>query len=310
MAALVESMFSVRETPWHGLGTIVQEAPTSADALQLAGLDWEVVQKPLFLESGVQVPNFVANVRSSDNSVLGIPTERYQIVQNKEAFDFTEALIGEGLEWDTAGSLRNGRTVWCLARMPETKILDDSFVPYMCFANSHDGTGAVRVCMTPIRVVCNNTLNMALAGAKRMWSVRHTGNIQGKLDEARDTLNFANKYNKRLEEEADRLANEKLSDGEIHKILDELFPIDEENDSNRKKTNAQTAKDQIIACYLAPDIAKFLNTKYGLLNAVSDWCGHATPARQTKNYQENNWGRIMVGHPVFDKAFYMLTARV
>ena len=120
MAANVETMFSVRQIPWHGLGTIVEEAPTSADALHLAGLDWEVVQNPVFTGDGFEIPNYKANVRNSDNSVLGIVTDRYKIVQNSEAFAFTDSIIDSGeVLYETAGSLRNGKTIWLLARMPK-----------------------------------------------------------------------------------------------------------------------------------------------------------------------------------------------
>lgn len=312
MSANVETMFYVsneennRFVPWHGLGTSVEEAPTSADALRLAGLDWEVIQKPIFVDKFVaspEVPGWKANVRSSDNTVLGIVTDRYKIVQNKDAFDFTDALIGNGdVHYETAGSLRNGKTVWLLAKMPSVSVLGDQIDPYICFANSHDGTGAIKVCMTPIRVVCNNTLNAALSGATRCWTTRHIGDISSKMEEARATLKMANKYMGALAVDAERLANERITEEEISKILDEIFPITE-TDSDRKKSNKADAKNQIMICYLAPDIAKFMGTKWGFLNAVSDWCGHATPKRMTTDYALNNWGRIMDGHPVFDRAY-------
>lgn len=303
----VEEMFSVRQVPWHGLGTQVDEAPTSKDALRLAGLDWEVKQNPVFTESGFEIPNYKANVRSSDNTVLGIVTDRYKVVQNHEAFAFTDSIIDTGeVFYETAGSLRNGKTIWLLARMPEKNILGDKFDPYLCFTNSHDGTGAVKVCCTPIRVVCNNTLNLALNTATRCWSTKHIGDISSKLEEARYTLKMADKYMTKLDEEADKLANQKISEDEIAKILDEMFPVNE-NDSDRKKANKAEAKNQIMICYMAPDIAKFLGTRYGFLNAVSDWCGHATPKRMTNEYASNNWGRIMDGHPVFDLAYSLCT---
>ena len=316
MSANLESMFYVsneqngRFVPWHELGTPVEEAPTSADALRLAGLDWEVVQKPIFVEkfeASPEVPGWKANIRSSDNTVLGIVTDRYKIVQNKEAFDFTDSLIGNGdVHYETAGSLRNGKTVWLLAQMPSVSILGDQVDPYICFSNSHDGSGAIKVCMTPIRVVCNNTLNMALKSATRCWSTRHIGDIASKMEEARETLSMANKYMTALSKEADHLANEKITEEQIAKILDEIFPINEE-DSDRKKANKAEAKNEIMICYLAPDIAKFMGTKYGFLNAVSDWCGHASPKRMTSEYALNNWGRIMDGHPVFDMAYNLCT---
>ena len=180
MSANVETMFSVREVPWHGLGTIVEEAPTSKEAIELAGLNWKVESKPVFNEKNEEIPGFIANTRNTDGKVFGIVSNRYNIVQNEDAFSFTDSLIGEDVRYETAGSLREGRTVWLLAKMPERKILGDKFDPYICFTNSHDGFGAVKVCMTPIRVVCNNTLNLALSNANRMWSTRHIGDIQTK----------------------------------------------------------------------------------------------------------------------------------
>ena len=104
MPANVESMFSVREKPWHGLGTIVAEAPDSSAALELAGLDWTVTQKDIATADGGKIiPGFKANVRESDDKVLGIVTDRYKVVQNSEAFAFTDALLGEGVRYETAG---------------------------------------------------------------------------------------------------------------------------------------------------------------------------------------------------------------
>lgn len=145
MSANVESMFYAgREKPWHGLGTQVEEAPTSADALRLAGLDWTVQRKPIQVCGGRKVDNFFANVRSSDGAVLGVVSDRYQVVQNAEAFAFTDALIGgEGqVHYETAGSLMGGRKIWLLAKLPDTEIVGDKTEPYLCFSNTHDGSGA------------------------------------------------------------------------------------------------------------------------------------------------------------------------
>ena len=106
MAANVESMFSVREKPWHGLGTIVMEAPASADALRLAGLDWNVVQEPVYTGHNELVEGYKANIRSTDRRVLGVVSDRYKVVQNVEAFSFTDELLGAGVRYETAGSLQ------------------------------------------------------------------------------------------------------------------------------------------------------------------------------------------------------------
>lgn len=307
MPDCVETMFSVREKPWHGLGKIIKEAPTSRDAIELAGLNWSVNSNPIYDVFGNEIKGFKANTRSSDNSVLGVVTDKYKIVQNIDAFDFTDNLIGEEMYYETAGSLRKGKTIWLLGKMPERYICEDKFEPYIVFTNTHDGTGAVKIAMTPIRVVCNNTLNMALSSAKRSWSTKHMGNMEAKLSEARHTLELANDYLNNLAIEADKLANETMKEEDIVYTLNEMFPIDDDA-SDRQKQNIQNAKDGIMICMLRPDIAKFLNTKWGFINAVSDYVGHSIPVRVTTNYQENNWGKIMNGHPLLDKAMALVGA--
>lgn len=307
MPACVESMFAVREKPWHGLGEIVAEAPTAKEAIELAGLNWTVNSNPIYDMYGNEIKGFKANTRSSDNSVLGIVTNKYEIVQNVDAFDFADNLIGEELRYETAGSLKKGRLIWLLAKMPERYICEDKFETYMCFANSHDGTGAVKIAMTPIRVVCNNTLNIALHDARRSWSTKHMGNMNAKLSEARHTLELANEYLDGLAKEADKLANETMTNDDIMIALNELFPVADDA-SDRQKQNVELAKDEIMICMVRPDIQKFLNTKWGFINAISDYVGHSAPARVTSNYQENNWGKIMNGHPLLDKAMNLVAA--
>ena len=133
MAANVETMFFTgRTAPWHGLGTMVENAPTSEDALILAGLDWKVVQKNLVTEDGFSVPGFKANVRDLDNRTLGVVTDRYKVVQNDEAFSFTDSLLGEGITYETAGSLQEGRRTWILAKLPQRYIISgDELTPYL-----------------------------------------------------------------------------------------------------------------------------------------------------------------------------------
>lgn len=301
MSANVETMFYVRETPWHGLGTRVEEALTSEEALKKAGLDWTVEGKPIFDEHGNVINGYVANTRSSDGKVLGVVGRRYIRLQNVEGFNFTDSLVGEGLVYDTAGSLREGRQIWLLGKMPERYIVGDKVEPYICFTNTHDGTSAIRVCMTPIRVVCNNTLNCALQTAERKWSTAHRGDVMGRLEQARETLQLAEQYLVALDETADRLANEKMTEGDIDYALNVMFPLAEDATDRQKKT-VEEAKNEIIVCMLRPDIAQFLNTKWGFINAVSDYVGHSEPARHTKNFEENRWGNIIGGHWILDKA--------
>lgn len=195
MAANVETMFFTREKPWHGIGVQVMQAPKSSEALTLAGLDWKVVQEDIYTDSGNRIEGFKVNVRDCDSKVFGVVTDRYKVIQNDEAFAFTDELLGDGVRYETAGSLMEGRKVWLLAHLPHEYIIaGEKISPYLVFSNSHDGSGAIKVAVTPIRVVCNNTLNLALRTAKRSWSTIHTGDILNKLEEASTTLFMADKY--------------------------------------------------------------------------------------------------------------------
>ena len=304
MSANVETMMYVREKPWHGLGTMVQEAPTSADALRLAGLDWTVEQKEIELVGGSEaIPAYKANVRSSDNKVLGIVGNRYKIVQNSEAFNFTDDLIGGDVRYETAGSLQGGKLIWLLARLPETEICGDKTETYCCFTNTHDGSGAVRVVMTPVRVVCNNTLNLALSSAKRVWSTRHTGDMDAKRIEAQQTLDLAGAYMDGLAKEADRLANKTVTDERLKQIVDDLFPINETKDSERVKSNMKQLRNEYMVCYFAPDIKQFRNTAWGAVNAMADMADHNKPLRNTQTFAENNFYRVLNGHYLVDQMY-------
>ena len=311
MSHEVESMFSVREKPWHYEMTkevtkIIQEAPNSFEALVAAGLDWTVEAKKIsILGENEAIPNAVANVRSSDNKVLGILTDRYKIVQNTDAFAFTDTLIGGDVRYETAGSLFGGRKIWLLAKLPTEQILDDEVEPYLCFTNSHDGSGSVRAIVTPIRVVCNNTLNFALNNAKRAWSVRHTGNINAKIQEAQEALNLTKTYMGRLNEYAEQMVDIKVDEGALRKMLGKCFKAKEEQ-SAREQANQDKLMDGFMTCYFAPDIAQYLGTAWGALNAMADLVDHGEPNRASANYAENNWARIMGGHAMVDQFAGML----
>ena len=309
MAANVETMFYVRETPWHGLGTRVMEAPSSKEALGLAGLDWKVVQEPVYTQAEELIEGYKANVRDSDRKVLGVVTNRYRIIQNEEAFSFTDALLGEGVRYETAGSLQGGRKVWLLARLPHEYIISGERIsPYLVFSNAHDGSGAVRVALTPIRVVCNNTLNLALSTAKRSWSMMHTGNVQEKLEEAKDTLFRAETYMDSLGKEFDELRKKKLTDKQVMDYIEILLPMEDNTTPQQRKNISRLREDMGRRYFDAPDLKTVGKNAYRFINAVSDYASHAEPLRKTANYKENVFARTMEGNPLIDKAYQMVKA--
>ena len=309
MAANVETMFFTREKPWHGIGTRVENAPLSEDALRLAGLDWEVLQEEVFTNAGEKISGYKANVRSTDRKVLGVVSDRYKIIQNTEAFAFTDSLLGNGVRYETAGSLQEGRKVWLLARLPQEYIISGERIsPYLVFSNSHDGSGAVKVAVTPIRVVCNNTLNLALDTAKRSWSMIHTGDIKGKIQEAKDTLFMAENYMDQLGKEIENLRKIKVTDKEVEEYIELLLPVEKNATLLQQKNILKLREDMRARYFDAPDLQKVGNNAYRFVNAVSDFATHSTPLRKTANYRENMFAKTIEGNPLIDRAYQLVSA--
>ena len=304
MAAQVETMFYTRERPWHGLGTRVEEAPSYREALRLAGLDWQVLQKPIMTTDGQMVVGFRANVRDRDSRVLGVVTDRYKVVQNEDAFAFTDDLLGEGVTYETAGSLQDGRKTWLLAELPQRYIISgDEIAPYLVFMNAHDGSGSIKVAMTPVRVVCMNTLNLALATAKRCWSTAHTGDIRAKIEDARDTLLFAETYMGELGKAVERLRQIRLSDRQVMAYIDQLFPLYEDPTPVQKKNLLRMKEDVRIRYADAPDLQHVGKNGYRFINAVSDFATHAKPLRESATHRENLFARTVEGNALIDRAY-------
>lgn len=309
MAANVETMFYTREKPWHGLGTMVAEAPNSKDALRLAGLNWKVLQEPVYTENEELIQGYKANVRDTDRKVLGVVTDRYKVIQNEEAFAFTDTLLGEGVRYETAGSLQEGRRVWMLARLPREFIIGGERIsPYMVFSNTHDGSRAVKTALTPIRVVCNNTLNLALRTAKRSWSMIHTGDISGKIEEAKNTLLLADEYMTALGQEFEDLRKIKLSEKQVLDYIKILLPMEENYSLLQKRGVEKLRADMKMRYFDAPDLKGVGNNGYRFVNAVSDFATHSTPRRKTANYKENIFARTADGNPMIDRAYQLVKA--
>lgn len=328
MPAYVDTMFSVRQKPWHGLGCIVGDAPNSKAALQHAGLGWEVDQVPVHV-NGRPVPRYVANVRRDNGMVLGIVTDRYRVVQNREAFVWTDSLLCSGeVRYETAGALRDGRTVWLLAQINESTqrtILGDEVAPYLLFTNSHDGTAAMRVVITPIRVVCWNTLNYAVNRAKarvdRSWSAAHLIGLNGRLEEAREVLGLAKRYLAGVDEMAEILVNKRISEEQWHAMVDQLIPLPKSPTDGQRHTTNELRADLFARAH-APDLRRFLGTGWAVVNAVADYVAHrpmwdpsqrilvpyANPPKtdRAKKHIEARFSEVASGHPLLDKAIDLI----
>lgn len=310
MSANVETMFYTRVAPWHGLGVCVEDALSSSEAIEQSGLNWNVIQRPIMTSNYNPIPGYKANIRDIDKKVLGVVTDRYKVVQNSEAFAFTDSLLGEGVRYETAGALQEGRKIWLLAKLPDKYIMEgEQIEPYLVFTSSHDGNGAIKVAMTPVRVVCQNTLNIALATARRTWSTVHVGDLARKMDDAHNTLLLAENYMGRLGAEFSRLSKIKLTDAKVIEYVDMLLPMNDNPTDIHKKNIARIREDLKLRYFDAPDLKGIVGKNaYRFICAVSDFATHAKPLRETTSYRENMFAKTVDGNPLIDKAYEIVQA--
>jgi phage/plasmid-like protein (TIGR03299 family) len=286
-----DSMFSVRDEPWHGLGVVLEQPPTTiAAAIELSGLGWRVEREPIAVDRGdaatvddwweprcEEISGYWANVRQDTRQVLGIVGDRYRIVQNIEAFQFVDQLIGSAMHFETAGSLHGGRKVWVLARLPEhVEIGGDPVRCYVLLMNSHDGSTAVVAASTPVRVVCQNTLNWGLARAHQRYSIRHTDKIREHVHQARQVLDISIDYYEQFKHTGDRLASQRISEGQLRRVLDELYPTGTEDAAtDRSRRSREQTKQRITELFLHGDTqGNAPGSKWAAVNAIiehADW---------------------------------------
>jgi phage/plasmid-like protein (TIGR03299 family) len=180
-------MFAVGKPTWHGTELLLSEAPDTAEGIRLAGLDWTVSTAPLFLGGGAEVSDYRAVVRDDTAEVLSIKSDGWEPVQNVESFSFFDPMIAGGFaRLETAGSLKGGRKIWVLARIGSADVAGDQIDQFVLLANSHDGSLSVQIGLTTTRVVCNNTLAVAIGrGQKSLLRINHTKNVHRALDDAK-----------------------------------------------------------------------------------------------------------------------------
>lgn len=296
-----------RLAPWDGVGMNVHGAFSSKEVMQRAGLDWSVSSRKLYLSDGSPIPGVKANVRSTDNKVLGIVGPDYKIVQNAEAFSFMDQVLGEGVTYETAGALKGGRRVWVLAHIPgEYKFVEDKADPYILFSTTHNGSGAIKVCLTPIRVVCMNTLNLAIKTATRSWSIVHKGLMDQKIANAKNTLIASKEYMGALCDEMVNLNEIKLTDTQVYDYVKKLIPMPLDP-SEVTRRNVSSKRTELMDRYeLAPDLAHVDRSAYRFVNAVSDFATHSTPLRARSNYRGTRLLSILDGNTLIDTSYQMM----
>lgn len=295
-----------RFEPWH-FGTSLEACHNVREAMEKADLAWEVNQAQAFIQDAngnwIETPA-VVNYRSDNGMYLGTVTDRYQKVNNSEAFSFLD--VFENYTFVSGGVVNGGKTAWVCVEVQGFDVLGDTVKQYYIFSNTHDGSGSLRVCLTPVRAVCSNTLNLALKKATRAFSLRHKGDTEGKIAMIGDILSHDKLYQREFVEQAEHLALLKVSDYAVDKMLMSLFPYDTEKDTERKVRNMVEQQDAVKHCYRANDLGNFYGTAYGFINAVSDMAYHSTPKRMTSTYRENQMLSVIKGNKLLDKALTLV----
>jgi phage/plasmid-like protein (TIGR03299 family) len=230
------SFFSVKERAWHGLGKIVDQYPTSSEAIKYAGLNYAVEKRPLFtydtenhygetdiIIPEIDVPNYFATVRTDTEQVLGVVGKDYEIVQNVNAFEFFDAIVGggEGILYETAGALGKGERIFITAKLPGyIRVGKDDFIEkYLFLTTSHDGFGSITAAFTPIRVVCNNTLNAALRNHTNAIKIRHTASANDRLKQAHTLMGISNTMADEMQQIFNHWSTVHITDKEVKKLI-------------------------------------------------------------------------------------------
>jgi phage/plasmid-like protein (TIGR03299 family) len=276
MAHLVEQMFSVRSRPWHGLGAVLGSPPTVEDGLRLAGLDWTVSRQRLFTPDGQEAPAY-AVVRGSDGKVLGAVGERYRPLQNREAFSWVQPFLEAGeAQLETAGSLAGGARVWVMARLNRAPIEvapGDEVVKYLLLSNSHDGSLAVRVGFTPVRVVCNNTLALSHASKdSQLIRLRHSSGVVQNLENVRSTIDAVNARFEATAEQYRRLASKDINQADLARYVTRV--LDAGDQPGPRLKNIIQRVTELFEAGAGNGTLYVRGTYWSAYNAVTEWLTH------------------------------------
>ena len=284
-------MFYVGKEPWHGLGVKLENPATAAEAISAAQLNYPLELKGIKTEDGVVIPDSFATVRGDTGTPLGIVGNYYTPVQNVEAFDFFDGVVGEKLAmYHTAGALGQGERIWILAKLPDIiqVTAKDIVEKYLLLTNSHDGKSSLRMFFTPVRVVCQNTLNAAISSAKDGISIRHTGNINNKLKEAQRALGIAMTFYSEFEESLKVMAKKNIKDEEATLYFSSLILNDSDVEISTRKQNQI---DDLLGLYNQPEYPEARGTLWGAYNAVTNYTDHFRSVKNdnTSNRLESIW---------------------
>lgn len=307
---MADLSFLQKEKLHTGFGEKIVDAKSYDDVLAQAGLNWTVSAHPVYTEVNgkqIEVPGSNIIVREADEKPLGIVSDKYKIVNNADAFAFTESIFNsKEIEFVRGGSYRGGSSTWLEAKITgEYSILGDDVDCYLIFMNSHDGTGSVKCMIVPERIACSNALNIPLRDQSRHWRCVHSGDPMKKIDEAREILLAGSSYMNALNRECEMLQSIKISDSQVMQFINRLFPINDEM-SDKQKENQESRRGQLLSVFLSKeDLFEFGSTGYKFISAVADYADHNV-GRNTKNSNINRYMYIANGSALVDQAYTMI----
>lgn len=273
-----KASFASTEKAWHGLGQIVEKAMTSDEAIKLACLDYEVALKPCTFDvdkgKSIVVPDKFVTYRNDTNMPLGVVGNRYKVVQNADAFGFFDSIVGGNLAmFETAGVLGQGERIFVSAKMPDVIRIagtDDITEVYVLLTSSHDGSGSIIAAVTPVRVVCQNTLNAALKDTISRVAIRHTSNAKKKLEDAHKLLGISHKYVTEVNEMFNVLATKSITDAQVKALVEKLWKSEKED-----STRIKNIQDAVMASYFSGiGQNKIMGTAWGAYNGITHYLDH------------------------------------
>lgn len=293
-------MFSVGEAPWHGLGHVLDRAPTVAEAIKLAGLNWTVSLRPMWttLDGGttpIPVPGQRAVIRDDAGTILGTVGDDFVPLQNADAFAFFDPLVADGtLELETAGALREGRRVWIMAKIPggpEAIVpqADDIVERYVLLCHGHDGSLALRCGFNPVRVVCQNTLSAALDQGDGMFCLRHTAGLGAALDGIRSVVARQIEIFHDSAAAWRYLASRKCCDADFTAYVLRTFAAvrgERDDETEEVRPGPQTGRrllEQVRPLFeggAGNDVAGVRGTWWAAYNAITEWLTHERGSSQ------------------------------
>ena len=277
------AMMYAGETPWHGLGTKLEKPASAAEAISAAGLDYVVQLESLTTTNGIPVPKRKAVIRTDSNTVLGVVGNSYQPVQNHQCFGFLDDMVAEGeIRYHTAGALGQGEKIWMLAKLPgeiRVKESEDVTEQFLLLSNSHDGSSALRVYFTPIRVVCANTLGMAERKSRGQGvSIIHKGDLTAKVAEAQEILGLAKYFYRNLDRRINRLAWHYPTRGQLETYFSMLYPDNPES-KNQRSANIRKELFHLFEHGRGQNIPETKLTTWAAFNAVTEFVDHHRSTR-------------------------------